>query len=95
MLAMAQALMAKPIVLLLDEPSLGLAPIYVDTIFSIISQIASKEGCSILLVEQNVAKALEVSDYVFLLNCGILSGKGSSEQFRADPSIISKNLGFY
>ena len=95
MLAIAQALMAKPIVLLLDEPSLGLAPIFVDTIFSIISQIASEEGCSILLVEQNVAKALEVSDYVFLLNCGILSGKGSSEQFKENPTIITKSLGFH
>jgi len=95
MLAIAQALMARPKVLLLDEPSLGLAPIYMESIFSIIKQISVEEGCSILLVEQNVSKALEVSDYIYMLNAGIMVGKGSSSHFKSDPSIISKNLGFY
>lgn len=95
MLAISQALIAHPQVLLLDEPSLGLAPIYVEAIFSIIKQISIEEGCSILMVEQNVAKALEVSDYIYMLNAGILTGKGPSERFKADSSIISKNLGFY
>jgi branched-chain amino acid transport system ATP-binding protein len=95
MLAIGQALMARPEILLLDEPSLGLAPIYVDTIFRIIRQISLEEGCSILMVEQNVAKALEVSDYIYMLNAGIMMGKGPSEVFKADSSIVSKNLGFY
>jgi len=95
MLAIAQALMARPSVLLLDEPSLGLAPIYVDAIFSIIKRISAEEECSILMVEQNVAKALEISDYIFMLNCGIMAGQGSVDQFKNDVSIISKNLGFF
>jgi len=95
MVAIGQALMANPNVLLLDEPSLGLSPRYVETIFSTIKKISIEQGCSILLVEQNVAKSLEISDYIFMLNSGIMAGQGSIDQFKSDASIISKRLGFY
>ncbi len=95
MLAIAQALMARPLVLLLDEPSLGLAPLYIEAVFKIIQQIADEEGCSILMVEQNVSKAIEVSDYIYILNAGIMTGKGPTHLFASDPKLISKNLGFY
>ena len=95
MLAIAQALIAEPQILLLDEPSLGLAPVYVDILFDTIQLISKEEGLSILLVEQNVAKALEISDYIYILNAGILSGEGTSKKFKEDPSLIFKRLGFY
>lgn len=94
MLAIGQALMGRPKVLMLDEPTLGLAPIFVDLVFSIIQRISNEERCSILLVEQNVTKALDVSDYIYMLNVGVVIGSGTCVQFRNDESIIKKNLGF-
>lgn len=94
MLAIGQALMEFPDLLLLDEPSLGLAPSYVDSLFSIIKQISADSGCAIILVEQNVTKALEVSNYIYMLSSGSLVGKGHAKQFINDQSVIKKNLGF-
>ncbi|WP_390903924.1 ATP-binding cassette domain-containing protein, partial [Treponema socranskii] len=75
MLAMGRALMASPKLLLLDEPSMGLAPILVDEIFSIIKKI-SAEGTTILLVEQNAYKALSVADRAYILETGAISKSG-------------------
>lgn len=94
MLTIAQALMGRPKLLMLDEPSLGLAPIFVDLVFSIIHQISVDENCAILLVEQNVLKALDVSDYIYMMSVGVVIGHGSSERFRRDREIIKRNLGF-
>lgn len=81
MLAMARGLMAKPRVLLLDEPSMGLAPVLVDAIFDIIRQLHS-EGITILLVEQNARMALQVADRGYVLQSGeiVLQGDGKSLQ---------------
>ncbi len=77
MLAMGRALMARPKLLLLDEPSMGLAPILVKEIFSIIQEI-NKTGTTILLVEQNAKMALSIADYAYVLETGnvVLSGTG-------------------
>ena len=78
MLAMARALMSKPELLLLDEPSMGLAPILVDEIFEIVKKISSS-GTTILLVEQNAKAALSIADYAYVLETGkiVLEGKAS------------------
>ena len=78
MLAMSRALMSKPQLMLLDEPSMGLAPILVDQIFSIIKELHAA-GTTILLVEQNASKALEIADRAYVLETGniTLSGTGA------------------
>ena len=77
MLAIARALMARPTLLMLDEPSLGLAPVIVKLMFEIV-QALNREGVTILLVEQNVHQTLEIADHVYVLKTGKmeLSGKG-------------------
>lgn len=94
MLAMAQALISKPELILLDEPTLGLSPILVDELFNIILRISREENCAIVLVEQSVNKALEISDYIFMLSSGVLIGQGTSEQMKANDETIKKYLGF-
>ena len=94
MLAMAQALISEPELLLLDEPTLGLSPILVDQLFKIIERISKDENCSIILVEQNVNKALEVSDYIFMLSSGVLIAEGTSQQIKANDETVKKYLGF-
>lgn len=92
MLAMGRALMASPRLLLLDEPSLGLAPLITDEIFSIIHQLA-RAGTSILLVEQNAARALSGSDRAYLLANGRLVEQGKSAELLNDPILRSAFLG--
>jgi len=92
MLAMGRSLMAKPRLLLLDEPSLGLAPRIVDEIFSIIRQLA-RGGTTILLVEQNAARALSASDKAYLLANGRIVEHGKSAQLLIDPALRSAFLG--
>jgi len=92
MLAMGRALMAKPRLLLLDEPSLGLAPLITDEIFAIIHQLA-RAGTSILLVEQNAARALSASDNAYLLANGRIVEKGASHDLLNDPALRSAFLG--
>ena len=92
MLAMGRALMAFPKLLLLDEPSMGLAPILVDEIFSIIKKI-SAEGTTILLVEQNAYKALSVADRAYILETGTISKSGKAADLAADPAVKAAYLG--
>ncbi len=92
MLAIARGLMAKPKLLLLDEPSLGLAPLLVQTIFEIIGELHS-EGLTILLVEQNAHQALTVSSYGYVMESGKIVLEGSAKQLMADQAVIDSYLG--
>jgi phenylacetate-coenzyme A ligase PaaK-like adenylate-forming protein/ABC-type branched-subunit amino acid transport system ATPase component len=92
MLAMGRALMASPRILLLDEPSLGLAPIITDEIFSIIHQL-SRTGTTILIVEQNAARALSASDTAYLLAGGRIVEQGKSRDLLLDPALRAAFLG--
>ena len=92
MLAMSRALMSRPRLLLLDEPSLGLAPLVVHTIFEAIDEIRSK-GTTILLVEQNAHAALKHSDRAYVLETGRIVMEGSSKDLSADPRIKEAYLG--
>lgn len=92
MLAMGRALMSRPKMLLLDEPSMGLAPILVDEIFSIIRQV-NKTGVTVLLVEQNATKALEIADYSYVLSTGKIVSLGEGRSLLTDASVRSAYLG--
>ncbi|MBL8404555.1 MAG: ABC transporter ATP-binding protein [Dechloromonas sp.] len=92
MLAMGRALMAKPKLLMLDEPSLGLAPLIIKEIFRTISAL-KETGVAILLVEQNARAALQVSDYGYVLETGEVSLAGPSAELAADPRVIEAYLG--
>ncbi|MEJ8840301.1 ABC transporter ATP-binding protein [Ramlibacter sp. AN1133] len=92
MLALGRALMAQPKLLMLDEPSLGLAPLVVREIFQTIARLRS-EGVSILLVEQNARAALEVADYGYVLETGEISLEGPAVQLAGDPRVIETYLG--
>jgi branched-chain amino acid transport system ATP-binding protein len=92
MLAVARALMARPKLLLLDEPSMGLAPVLVDLIFDTISRIR-EQGTTVLLVEQNALAALRVADRAYVLESGSLKLAGSSAELANDPEIVKAYLG--
>ena len=92
MLAMGRALMSKPKLLLLDEPSMGLAPILVDEIFSIIQQI-NKAGTTILLVEQNAEMALEIADRAYVLESGRIKFSGTGAELAQSDKIKKAYLG--
>jgi len=92
MLAIARGLMSRPKLMMLDEPSLGLAPIIVTQIMDILRSI-NQHGTSILLVEQNAKKALSICDRVYLMNVGQVVQEGEAEQFRNDDSLLSAYLG--
>ncbi len=92
MVAMARAMMSRPRLLLLDEPSLGLAPLLVHTIFEAIDNIRS-EGTTILLVEQNANAALHHSDRAYVLETGRIVMEGDSKQLAADPRVKEAYLG--
>jgi len=92
MLAIARGLMAKPKVLLLDEPSLGLAPLMVQTIFDIVGELHS-EGLTILLVEQNAHQALMVSSHGYVMESGKIVLEGSAKELMADQAVIDSYLG--
>lgn len=92
MLAVGRALMAKPKLLMLDEPSLGLAPLIVREIFRIIAELR-RRGVSILLVEQNARAALQVADYGYVLENGEIKMHGPASELAHDPRVIEAYLG--
>lgn len=92
MLAVGRALMVKPKVLMLDEPSLGLAPLLVKDIFEIIKEL-HRQGNTILLVEQNAKKALEVADYAYVLETGQLTLQGEGKELLNDEKVKAAYLG--
>ena len=92
MLAVGRALMSKPKLLFLDEPSMGLSPIYVNKIFDIIKEIHN-EGISILLVEQNAKKALSIANKAYVLETGKIVKEGDPKNLLNDPTIKSSYLG--
>ncbi|MBE0614958.1 MAG: ABC transporter ATP-binding protein [Burkholderiales bacterium] len=92
MLALGRALMSRPRLLMLDEPSLGLAPLVVRDIFRVIAGLR-ETGVSILLVEQNARAALQVSDYGYVLETGEIAVEGPSAELASDPRVIESYLG--
>jgi branched-chain amino acid transport system ATP-binding protein len=92
MLALGRALMGKPRLLMLDEPSLGLAPLIVREIFSIVAALRAN-GVSILLVEQNARAALQVADYGYVLETGEIAIHGPADDLAADPRVAATYLG--
>jgi branched-chain amino acid transport system ATP-binding protein len=94
MLALARALMSHPRVLLLDEPSLGLAPLITREIFRIVSELNEKEGLTVLVVEQNAAIALEVASYAYVLEVGKVAVSGPSEELARNETVRKSYLGY-
>ena len=94
MLAIARALMMEPRLLVLDEPSFGLAPRVVEDIFKIVARIRNEERVSVLLVEQNANLALELADHAYLLETGYVVASGSARSFADDPQIRRSYLGY-
>ena len=92
MLAVARALLGHPTLLLLDEPSMGLAPVLVDVIFETIERIRD-QGVTVLVVEQNALAALEIADYAYVLESGKLAMQGEAAKLLDDPSVTAAYLG--
>jgi len=92
MLAMGRALMSRPKVLLLDEPSMGLSPIMVDKIFEVIQDV-SAQGVTILLVEQNASRALQIADRGYVMESGLITLSGDAHQMLHDPKVREAYLG--
>ena len=92
MLAMGRALMARPKVLLLDEPSMGLSPILVDTIFEVVNDIHGR-GTTILLVEQNASRALQIASRGYVMDSGEITMSGEGRQLLSDPRVRAAYLG--
>jgi len=92
MLAIARGLMAHPKLILMDEPSMGLAPLLVEQIFEIINEI-NKAGVSILLVEQNAKMALSIANRAYVMETGSITIKGDANEVMADPSVVEAYLG--
>ena len=92
MLAMGRALMSRPQVLLLDEPSMGLSPIMVDKIFEVIRDVHDK-GVTVLLVEQNASRALSIADRGYVMESGLITMTGRGQDLLADPKVRAAYLG--
>ena len=93
MLAMGRALMARPKVLLLDEPSMGLSPIMVDKIFEVIQKIHAHKGTTVLLVEQNASRALGIANRGYVMESGEVTMDGPAEALLNDPKVRAAYLG--
>jgi branched-chain amino acid transport system ATP-binding protein len=92
MLALGRALMARPRILMLDEPSLGLAPLIVREVFRTIAELRAG-GVSILLIEQNARAALQITDYAYVMENGAITVEGSAAELRENPSVVETYLG--
>jgi branched-chain amino acid transport system ATP-binding protein len=92
MLAMGRALMSRPKVLLLDEPSMGLSPIMVDKIFEVVRDV-SAQGVTVLLVEQNAKLALQAADRGYVMDSGIITMSGNAKEMLNDPKVRAAYLG--
>ena len=92
MLAIGRALMGNPKLLMLDEPSLGLAPIFVEQIFSLLAEIRA-QGTTLLLIEQNAMAALEVADRAYVLETGEIAMEGTGQELLSNDRVIKSYLG--
>jgi len=92
MLVIARALLARPRLLLLDEPSLGLAPVIADQVFALIEEIRG-EGVTILLIEQNAGRALSVADTAYVVETGRIAASGPAQELKRDPRVMAAYLG--
>ena len=92
MLAMGRALMSRPKVLLLDEPSMGLSPIMVDKIFEVVRDVHA-QGVTVLLVEQNASRALKIADRAYVMESGLLTMEGAARDLLVDPRVRAAYLG--
>ncbi len=92
MLAIGRALMARPKVVLLDEPSMGLAPVIVDEVFEIIRRL-KESGITLLLVEQSAKRALEVADYAYVMERGRIAVEGVPQELQKNERVIAAYLG--
>ena len=92
MLAMGRALMSRPKLLLLDEPSMGLSPIMVDKIFEVIREVSAR-GVTILLVEQNASRALGIADRGYVMESGMLTMTGNAKDLLTDSRVRAAYLG--
>lgn len=92
MLAMGRALMSQPAIILMDEPSMGLSPIFVNEIFDIIKKV-SQSGTTVLLVEQNAKKALAIADRAYVLETGMISLEGNAEELMHNDAVRKAYLG--
>ncbi len=93
MCAIARALMCRPALLMLDEPSVGLSPLMVERVFGIVERLARQDGLTVVLVEQNVSEALEVSDRAYVLDHGRITQGGPAAAMRDDPAIRETYMG--
>lgn len=94
MLAIGRALVSKPSLLLLDEPSLGLAPLVVEQIFATVSKLCRERGITIILVEQNAMGALSIADKGIIINLGVIVAQGDAKTLIDDPALRSAYLGY-
>jgi len=93
MLAISRGLMSNPKLMMLDEPSLGLAPLLVKEVFEVIEKINKEDGVTILLVEQNAASALSISDYAYVIETGEIMMKGDAKALLSNPDVQKAYLG--
>lgn len=92
MLAIGRAMMARPEMLLLDEPSMGLASLFIQEIFDVIEEI-NKAGTTVFLVEQNARKALRIADYAYVMETGKIVMQGPAAEIASDPNVMAAYLG--